>query len=177
MNVLIAYKSRKGSNQQVAMFLGDQLRTAEFEVTVADMSEITSLTGYDAILIGSPVYEGMWLPEVFEFIDTFGETLATLPSFVWTICVRVLEPNGYEHAAKNYIPHQILEKMNVQDIHIFAGRLKVLDINWDDRWALALHYDGRYHATQMNADFRNWQLIGQWSAQVIDQLHVLEGAK
>ena len=166
MNVLIAYASRKGSTHEVAEFMAQLLRTTAEKVTVAEVDTITSIADYDAVLMGTAIYQGMWLPQMFHFVSKFSDELATKPCFLWITCIRVLEPNGYDHAMEHYMPDRILQSINVQDCQIFAGKLAVIDVNMDDRWTLALHYDGRLQPAELNADFRDWTAIAEWTGMV-----------
>jgi len=67
MNVLVAYASAHGSTRSVAENVGRSL-SARHQVTTRPVAEIIGLDSYDAIVLGSAVHDGAWLPEAREFV-------------------------------------------------------------------------------------------------------------
>lgn len=61
MKVLVAAASKHGATQQVAEAIGEELTAREFDVTVAHVEDVTSITQYDAVIIGSAIYLGKWM--------------------------------------------------------------------------------------------------------------------
>ena len=170
MQLLIAYASVHGSTAEIAEFIGKELRQRDFTVTVANMTEVESLDEYDAIILGSAIHGTMWLQEMSIFLDHFQEDLKVKPLLVFITCVRVLEPDGYEHVLREYINHQVLDKLNVKSLTAFAGRLDYSEIDWNERWTLAARYDGSQSPGSYSRDFRDWDKIRSWAISVADQL-------
>ncbi len=72
--VLIAYYSPSGSTKQLAQAIGEGARSVEgVEVVVLPIAEVTQqqLLDAQAILVGSPVYNGNIAPAVQEFINSW----------------------------------------------------------------------------------------------------------
>ncbi len=67
--ILVAYASRKGSTAEVAAAIGETLRMRGFDVDVASVNDHPSATGYAAVLIGSAVNAGQWLPTRHSFSE------------------------------------------------------------------------------------------------------------
>lgn len=175
MKILVAYATQKGSTGEVAEFIGEKLREHDFDVTVARVETVTEVDSYHAFVLGTGIYKGMWLPELFNFTRDFQQHIGAKPVFGWVNCIRILEPNGYEYVMENYLPHDILKKLNVQDYKVFAGKLRLDEINMEDRWTLALHYDGRLVPNTLDADFRDWGAIRAWADQIAERLRALQG--
>ena len=57
-HILVAYTSRKGSTAEIALAVAKELEKSGASVTVSDMTTVSSLEGYNAVVIGAPVYTG-----------------------------------------------------------------------------------------------------------------------
>lgn len=169
-SVLIAYATKHGSTAEVAQFMGEVLRERDLAVTVAAAETVEDVAGYDAVLVGSPIYGGMWLTEISQFLERFADALAQKPTYFWMTCIRVLEPDGLEHAQREYVYQPLMKRIGVREVGVFAGKLKLDEINWDDRWTLAARYDGKELPGARSDDFRDWNAIRAWTAGVRDAL-------
>jgi menaquinone-dependent protoporphyrinogen oxidase len=169
-SVLIAYATKHGSTAEVAQFMGEVLRERDFSVTIAAAETVESVAAYDAVLVGSPIYGGMWLTETSQFLERFADALSQKPTYFWMTCIRVLEPDGFEHAQHEYVYQPLMKRIGVRDIGVFAGKLKQDEINWDDRWTLAARYDGKDLPGTRDDDFRDWNAIRAWTVTVRDML-------
>ena len=54
------------------------------ETDVVPVSHRTSPTGYDAVIVGSAVYMGSWLKEVFEYLEEEAAALKTRPTWLFS---------------------------------------------------------------------------------------------
>jgi menaquinone-dependent protoporphyrinogen oxidase len=172
MKILIAYASIHGSTAEVAQFLGRVLRVYNAEVTVLSAGQVTTVDPYDAFVLGTAIEDGMWLHEMFEFLDRFQAKVAKKPNYFWLNCIRVLEPDGYEHALKYYVHEPTIAALAARDVAVFAGKLKLESINWDERWLLSLRYDGTERPAFFNKDFRNWEVIAAWGNKIARELNL-----
>jgi menaquinone-dependent protoporphyrinogen oxidase len=77
--ILVAYATRKGSTAEIAQAIGSKLNSEEYTVDVSEMKSITSLKGYNAIVIGAPVYTGKVSGDVTAFVATNKDELVRLP--------------------------------------------------------------------------------------------------
>jgi len=170
MKLLVAYDTVHGSTAEIAQFMGNVLREYHHDVTVEKVTELKSVSGYDAYLLGTPVYGGMWLTGMSQFLDLFEADLALKPVYFWLACIRVMEEDGYEHARNNYVYHPTLDKIGARDLTIFAGRLNLDGIDWNERWTLSARYDGHQLPGKLNDDFRDWKAIRAWSEKVSAEL-------
>lgn len=170
MNLLVAYSSAHGSTAEIAAFVGARLRERHFEVTVARVEDVQTLAGCDAVVLGSAVHGGRWLPAMGRFLNRFRADFAQRPVYLFLTCIRVLEPDGPEHVVKNYVDYDQLAALNLRAVQPFAGRLEMGSIDWNERWTLAARYDGRAAPDSFNRDFRDWDAIRAWADQVADAL-------
>src|SRR5512145_1699808 len=106
--VLIAYATVHGSTAEVAQFIGQVLAEYRFDVTVTPVENILSVAEYDAVILGSPIHTGMWLMPMTRFLNRFESELGRKPFYFFMTCIRVLEPDGYQHAREHYVHHDTL---------------------------------------------------------------------
>ena len=170
MNILTGYATAHGSTAEVADFIGQELERREFAVTVANVADVISVADYDAFVLGSAVHDGMWLTEMSQFLERFQDKLKIAPMLYFMTCVRVLEQGGEAHARQEYANHRVLNELNVKEIAVFAGRLELETVDWDQRWTLAARYDGSRPGGSFNRDFRDWEKIRAWTQRAADHL-------
>src|SRR5690349_17833280 len=113
MKILVVYATKHGSTAEVAEFIGQVFREHDIDTTVNRVENIQSVEGYDAFVLGSPVYASLWLTEMSQFLERFESQLSKKPVYYWMNCIRVLEPDGREHALKEYVYTPMMEKIGV----------------------------------------------------------------
>ncbi len=168
MNILISYASAHGSTAEIAHFIGRVLQAYDSHVTIASASEVQSVESYDAVVVGSAIHGNMWLQSCSQFLERHAEALKTKRTIMFITCIRVMEPGGREHALEEYVYHPMLEKVGIalDTLGIFAGKIEIGAISWDERWLLASNYDGSAGSKLINHDYRDWAAIGAWAHQV-----------
>ncbi len=173
MQILIAFATEHGSTADIAHFMGEIMRAQGHTVTVNDVRHITSLEGFDVIVPGAPIYSGMWLKSLSLFFRRYEAELARLPMYLWITCIRVLESGGREHAIRHYIQHDAVVDFDVREVMVFAGRVDRHTISPDERWTLALRYDGAQNTYTVSEDYRNWETVEAWAQYVAHQVALL----
>ncbi len=168
--VLVSYASAHGSTAEVAQFVGKVLQEHDFAVTVASVNDVKSVSGYDAFILGSAIHAGMWLTPMSVFFERHENEMVGKPVYFFMTCIRVLEPDGLRHALSNYVHQETMQKLGVQDIGVFAGKLNWDEIDLQERWALSLRYDGSEVPGSRNDDFRDWNAIRAWAVSVREAL-------
>ena len=66
--VLVGYGSRFGSTQAIAMRIADTVRARGADVDVRAVGDIADCNSYDAVVLGSGVYDGCWTPEASDLV-------------------------------------------------------------------------------------------------------------
>lgn len=170
MKILVGYASAHGSTAEIAQSIGDTLKARQFNVTVANVSDVQSVDPYDVFILGSAIHAGMWLKELSQFLTQFGDQIKGKPFYLFVTCIRVLEPDGYQYVIDNYVHHHVIDPLGVREVQPFAGKLDLNQVDWDERWTLAARYDGSGTPGSYNHDFRNWDVIKAWAQRVADAL-------
>jgi menaquinone-dependent protoporphyrinogen oxidase len=85
--VLIAYASRCGSTGSVAEAIGDVLCGMGASVDVRLVENVRGLSPYQAVIVGSAIRGGKWLPEATAFVKSNQDTLTRLPIAYFVVCL------------------------------------------------------------------------------------------
>lgn len=66
--ILVTYASQTGFTPGVAEMIGNTMADDNLEVNVLPMDEVKDVALYDAVVAGSGIQAGAWLPEAIDFI-------------------------------------------------------------------------------------------------------------
>lgn len=85
MTVLVAYASALGSTREIAQHVADRMAATLDGVECRSVDEVDSVSGYDAVVVGSAVHSQSWLPAADQFFARHAPELAKRP--VWAFNV------------------------------------------------------------------------------------------
>jgi menaquinone-dependent protoporphyrinogen oxidase len=163
MNVLVAYSSKHGPTREIAHRMGDRLRADGLTPDVHEIAEVSDLTAYDAVVIGSAVYMGSWRKEATEFARKHRAALAARP--VWLFSSGPLgEPNLEEpqHVA------ELRAALNPRGHRVFTGALDASRLSLPERIVIsAVAAQSKHH---LAGDFRDWHEIDAWADGIAQAL-------
>ena len=169
--ILILYASKHGSTAEVAAYLADIFRKNDIAVDVTNAAEFDKdVLNYDAIVIGTGIYHGMWLNPLWNAVRRLNGQLANIPVWGFALCVRILEEDGAAHIQKHYLPHKVLDKINLQDFKFFAGRVTELSPN--ELASFAERYDGDF--VNRRGDYRDWDAIHHYGKAIAKALNAVK---
>jgi menaquinone-dependent protoporphyrinogen oxidase len=160
--ILVAYASRTGSAAGVAEAIGQTLAENGALVEVRLMKEVKDLTPYRAVVAGSAIQGGKWLPEAMEFMRTHQAALAQKPFAAFLVCMTLAMPgadNYREHVASWLAPVRALVKPMREGL--FAGALDISRIaSLGDRLKFRLSV---ILGVWLEGDHRDWTAIRAWA--------------
>jgi len=84
MTVLIAYASKHGSTEGIAVAIADALTARGLQAECIEATRVHSLEPYDAVILGSAVYMRRWRPEARRFLRRHAHALAARPFWVFS---------------------------------------------------------------------------------------------
>jgi menaquinone-dependent protoporphyrinogen oxidase len=161
MRVLVTAASRYGSTQEIAETIGHVLGEYGLDVDVTRAEGLDEVTRYDAVVLGSAVYMGGWLPAALRFIEEYGEELAKRPTWLFSSGPLGAPLRPREDEAVYLAP--IWAKTRAVDHRLFGGKL--------DKSQLSLRERAMVHAVHApEGDFRDWDDIRAWSASIAKDL-------
>ena len=83
--VLVTYVTRYGSTQEVAEAVAVTLREQGLAVDLAPMQDVRTLEGYDAVLLGAPLYMFHWHKDALHFLTRHRAALSVLPVAIFAL--------------------------------------------------------------------------------------------
>jgi menaquinone-dependent protoporphyrinogen oxidase len=158
--LLITYGSRCGSTGGVAEAIGQVLCEEGVAVDVRLVKNVNDLSTYQAVIVGSAIRMGKWLPEVVEFVKTHQDTLSRVPVAYFTVCLTMKDGTvENRHKALAYLDpvRKQFPQVKPVDIGLFAGAVDYKKLSF--AYSLILKVMGA-----PEGDFRNWEAIRTWGA-------------
>ena len=76
IRVLVAYATKYGATAEIAEKIGQVLRQAGLPTDVLPVADVSDLTPYKAVVLGSAVYIGKWRKEAVKFLQANEKMLA-----------------------------------------------------------------------------------------------------
>ncbi len=146
---------------EIAEAIARELRGAGHAVDVRDADDAPPAEGYDAVVIGSAVYMGTWLPAARQFVERNQATLATLP--VWLFSSG---PLGQDQPHPPGDPARLAELMaatGARGHRIFVGKLDTSQLSFGERLVVKM-------VKAPVGDFRDWEVIRAWARQIAGAL-------
>jgi len=92
--VLVAYASKYGSTQEVAEAIAETLRESGFEVDLQPMRKVRTLEGYGSVVLGAPLYFGLWHKDALNLLSRNEDALAQRPPEGIRVAIFALGPNS-----------------------------------------------------------------------------------
>jgi menaquinone-dependent protoporphyrinogen oxidase len=165
MKVLVAAATKYRATAEIADAIGEVLSKRGLEVTVLQPEQVPGVDGYDAVVLGSAVYTGHWMPEASEFARRYDHALATRPLWLFS-SGPVGDPGGKLAQAMGKDPVEIAEirqATHARDHRMFAGKLERRHLGLLQRTALLV-------VRGLEGDFRDWGAIRAWAAEIAGSL-------
>lgn len=162
--ILVAYATRAGSTREVAETIGEELRQAELQVDVCPIKEVSNLSSYQAVIIGSAIRAGSWLPEAKRFVKKNQAYLKTVPVAYFLVCMTLMNdtPENRASVAKYLEPmRQLVPPIAEGD---FAGKMDY------SKLGIFARFIAKSLVKVPEGDYRNFDLIRQWARTVGAQI-------
>ena len=161
MRVLICAASRHGATAEIAEAIAAELARHGVAVVVRPPDRVRGVDGFDAVLLGSGVYAGHWLPAVKALADRHQEALRARP--VWLFSSG---PVGAPRPLPEGDPvdvGRLLETTGAVEHRLFGGRLDRSRLRFGERTIVRA-------IGAPDGDYRDWDAIRAFGADVATAL-------
>lgn len=160
--ILVTYASRFGATAGVAEAIGKTLAESGAQVDVLPMKDVKDLSSYRAVVAGSAVNGGAWLPEAMQFVQSHQAELKQLPFAAFLVCMTLAMKNGeqYRSNVSTWLdPVRALVRPVSEGL--FAGMLEIDKIpSFSDRMKFRLSV---LFGVWKEGDHRDWNAIQTWA--------------
>jgi menaquinone-dependent protoporphyrinogen oxidase len=164
MKVLVSAASRHGSTTELAETIAQTLRDHGVEAIVRDPSDVGSIDEFDAVVLGSAVYAGRWLPPIKSLIDREAVRIRARPVWLFSSGPLGDPPKPIEEPADVAI---LLNVTGARDHRVFAGRMDRASLGLAERAILAV-------VRAPAGDFRPWPEVTAWATEIAATLRLMD---
>ena len=84
-SILVGYATRYNSTREVAEVVAATLSECELVVGIQPLREVRALAGYDAVVIGAPLYMFRWHKDALRFLSKHREAISERPVAVFAL--------------------------------------------------------------------------------------------
>jgi menaquinone-dependent protoporphyrinogen oxidase len=163
--ILVTYASRFGATAGVAEAIGKTLAEHGAQVDVLPMSAVADLAPYRAVVAGSAINGGAWLPAGLQFVQAHRAELQRKPFAAFLVCMTLAMPKADQyrsHVASWLDPVRTL--VPPVSTGLFAGALNIGQIpSFSDRLKFRLSV---LFGVWKEGDHRDWAAIQAWAANL-----------
>ena len=160
--VLIAYASKCGSTGGVAEAIGQVLCSMGATVDVRLTGSVKDISSYQAVIIGSAIRMGNWLPEATDFVIRQQDELSRVPCAYFVACLTMKDDTA-ENRKKvmAYLDpvRQKSPKVEPAAVGLFPGALDFKKLSFGSKAVLKM-LGGK------EGDYRNWPAVRAWAGDV-----------
>lgn len=164
--ILVTYASQYGATKEIAERIGDVLRHTGITTDVLAVENVSAITGYRAIILGSGVYIGQWKKSAVQFLSAHHDELTRLP--VWIFSSGPTGEGDPTQLADGWqLPKSVLplvKAINPRGITLFHGNIDPVRLNFIQRWVIKSVIKKPF------GDYRDWKSIDAWAAEIAVQM-------
>ncbi len=153
---LVAYATWAGSTAEIAEEIAKILRDPSLDVDVKSVQEVKSLTGYDSIILGTPIRMSRPHPETVKFVRRFRAELPNLKLAIFVACLNMSEDNQQNRIqTEGYLEllYKVASGIKPISTGLFAGVMDATKLKGWWRFVMSRTLQG---------DFRKWEKIKAW---------------
>jgi menaquinone-dependent protoporphyrinogen oxidase len=174
MVVLVAYATDHGSTRGIAVRISERLRQRGIDARACAVADVLEVSSYAAVVLGSAIHGGKWLPEARQFADRNAASLQERPVWLFSVSTVGDEESMFPPLVANRLralrketPEitEIRRRLHSRQHRNFAGAITRSAWSATGR-AFFLATGGRY------GDHRNWPAIDAWADLIASQLEV-----
>jgi len=164
MRVLVTYATRHASTAEIAEAIGHVL-SAEADadiIEVLPVQDVDNVEDYDAVLLGSAIYDGRWLKPARQFVHANTKQLASRP--VWLFSSGPIGEPPVPNTDVGEV-NALAERIQARGHQLFAGQLRLAELQLAERTTMR-----QVHGVE--GDYRDWNSIRAWASEVAESLRL-----
>lgn len=158
--ILVTYASRLGSTEAVAHIIAQTLAEIGQEVDIYPIQNVKDPGIYRAVIIGSAIRFGRWLPDAVEFVTENRELLNSIPTAFFTVCMTMSQDTAENRRKAASFLDPVRTLVTPVDEAWFAGKLDYSQLSFLQRVIEKVQ-------GLPEGDFRDWSAIRSWATTPI----------
>jgi menaquinone-dependent protoporphyrinogen oxidase len=153
--ILVTYATRAGSTAEVAEAIGQVLSANGAAVDVRPVQKVTDIDGYSAMIVGSAVRIGKWLPEAVDFVAKNQSRLNGRPVAIFSVHLSHVGNDEADQKARLAYTASVRQVLTPRAEVFFAGKMDFTKLSWLDRVMMS--------GKTQERDLRDWDAIRAWT--------------
>ncbi len=172
--ILIAYDTTHGSTAEVGEHIGTNLCDRGFRVDLSLAVNVTDISMYDAVIVGSAIYQFTWLKGARDFLRQNQSALAQLPTAYFIVGASMSEdtPENREAVQKIFVDPVLKNFADITPLSVglFGGAVDFAENEYNLFEWIVLKILGLILGYTESADWRNWDAVDSWSEELAGKL-------
>ena len=161
--ILVVYDTKHGSTSGVAAKIGNVLCELGSQVDIRLALNVDDISEYDAVIVGSAIYQFKWLLGSLSFLKQHTQTLSSIPVAYFIVCSALMEDTPENQEAVMVFVNPVLKKypeIVPVDIGRFGGAVDFSKLNFFEKLVF------RIVGITESEDWRDWEKITAWAVKV-----------
>jgi len=174
-DILIAYDTIHGSTAEVGEHIANNLCDWGFRVDLRLAAHVEDSSTYDAVIVGSAIYQFSWLKDAKDFLQQNQTALSQLPTAYFIVGASMSEdtPETREAVKKSFVD-PVLEKfpdIKPLSIGLFGGAVNFAENDYNFFEWVVLKILGLILGYTESVDWRNWDAVDSWSEELAGEFN------
>ncbi len=129
-------------------------------VDVRPVKDVKDLASYRAVVIGSAIHGGLWLPEAVKFVEDNKQTLKKMPTAFFLVCLMTLKD---DEQSRTFVG-DYLKDMRAVISPVSEGRFTgaYLPEKYDFWTRISMKFFVGYLKIKPG-DYRSWEAVNAWA--------------
>lgn len=161
--ILIACATKYGSTYEIAEFMGDELKKTGLSADVYAARDVNDVSGYNMIVIGSPVYAGKWLPEATGMVKRNLAGLREKKVAFFSAGISMKDDTPENRDKLKEASEEALREIKPVLEGFFAGKMTYRKLSIPHKIMVKA-------VKAPEGDFRNWRQIREWTLSLAEYL-------
>ena len=158
--ILVAYATRAGSTAEIASVIGETLAAHGAAVDVLPLNNVTSLADYQAVVIGSAIRFGGWLPEAVKFVEQNREALSQRPLAIFAAHILNMDDDETSRQNRQLYLEPVRKLVTPRVEAWFAGVGDPKKVSFVERQLYKM-------VKAPQGDYRNWPAVRAWAESLL----------
>ncbi|WP_296665472.1 flavodoxin domain-containing protein [Demequina sp.] len=159
MKVLVAVGSKYGATREVAKRIADQIATHGFEVDFRDAGDVQGIHYYEAVILGSAVYGGLWRRDASGLLKAHRDELRTKDVWLFSVGMETVVKPGQPLDESDSFAREVAAHEHAR----FPGALDYEKLNVGEKALIRA-------LNPPKGDFRDFTRVRDWAESIAGQL-------
>jgi menaquinone-dependent protoporphyrinogen oxidase len=161
--ILIAYATRYGSTREVAQAVGKVLQEAGAEVDVLNIQDITDITPYQGVIIGSAARMGKLYASAVKFVNKHAKELVRVPTAYFYVGTTMNQDTLENRKKAGEVLEPLRKAKEPESIGFFGGKVDPAKLEPFWRFIVSFVKEG----AMAPGDYRDWNAVNSWAKSLI----------